>query len=201
MTSCHSLTRNTLALLLSQCGTTHSSETVKSSAKRGILALWQMSKWSFYGITLDCLKISRHTLIYLFPFWMTEYQSGWRVESISLTQCLSAAGSSEVTASPWIPSLLLWLPHLWLFYPSDCQCQLWHQCHVITTLIYQHNLALVAHLVQVLPLKHWSWHIKASLRRAGSHAQPNKEILQLLKSLTKSNSLQLYAKAASSNTK
>lgn len=147
MTSCHSLTRNTLALLLSQWGTTHSSETVKSSAKRGILALWQMSKWSFYGITLDCLKISRHTLTYLFPFWMTDCQSGCRVESISPTQCLTAAGSSEVTAGPWIPSLLLWL-----FHPSDCQCQLWHQCHVITTLIYQHNVALVAHLVQVLPL-------------------------------------------------
>lgn len=57
-------------------------------------------------------QISRHRLIYLLPFWTTDYPSGWRVESISLNQMsVSQLSLQRSLLALGLPSLLLWLPH------------------------------------------------------------------------------------------
>lgn len=88
MTSCHSLTRNTSVLLLLKMWYHMQFRACQMQCEERKLVPVADVKMK---ILLDYFKmiirqISRHRLIYLLPFWITDYHPGWRVESISLNQ-------------------------------------------------------------------------------------------------------------------
>lgn len=66
--------------------------------------------WDYFKLFIH--QISRHRFIYLLPFWTTDYQSGWRVESISLIHMsVSQLSFQRSLLALGLLSLLLWLPH------------------------------------------------------------------------------------------